>query len=317
MVRTFLGARHPLPAGVVAALVLLIGSGAAHAQPRSPAASGGQAARLAAPGGDVGSAADPRAGLGLLIGTASYRERIALPPGAVLEVELADVSRADSPARPLGHYSRLAPVGPPFRFVLAYDPAAVDPAGRYAVRASLRAGNRLLWTTTTHHGVELPQSPAPALAVDMTRVPAAEAGAAQPERGGAMARTKNGPGEPGGQKPLLETEWQLLALDGRALTPAEARGRPTLRLSRTGSAPAATGHTGCNRFFGGFRLDGEALEISPTGMTRMACPDPLMGLEQRVVSALRSSARHRIEGGRLILVDADGKVVAEYQPAGS
>ena len=35
-------------------------------------------------------------------GTAMYRERIALPPGAVLEVSLQDVSLADAPARELG-----------------------------------------------------------------------------------------------------------------------------------------------------------------------------------------------------------------------
>ena len=31
-------------------------------------------------------------------GTATYRERMALPPGAVFEATLEDVSRADAPA---------------------------------------------------------------------------------------------------------------------------------------------------------------------------------------------------------------------------
>lgn len=35
-------------------------------------------------------------------GTATYRERIALPPGAVLEVTLEDVSRAGAPAEAIG-----------------------------------------------------------------------------------------------------------------------------------------------------------------------------------------------------------------------
>ena len=34
-------------------------------------------------------------------GTITWRERIALPPGAVLEVELVDISRADAPAEPI------------------------------------------------------------------------------------------------------------------------------------------------------------------------------------------------------------------------
>jgi len=39
---------------------------------------------------------------GAVRGTATYRERMALPPGAVLEATLEDVSRADAAAE--GHY---------------------------------------------------------------------------------------------------------------------------------------------------------------------------------------------------------------------
>jgi hypothetical protein len=39
---------------------------------------------------------------GAVKGTASYRERMALPPGAVLEATLEDVSRADAAAEVIG-----------------------------------------------------------------------------------------------------------------------------------------------------------------------------------------------------------------------
>ena len=39
---------------------------------------------------------------GTVSGTATYRERMALPPDAVLEVKLQDVSLADAPAVELG-----------------------------------------------------------------------------------------------------------------------------------------------------------------------------------------------------------------------
>lgn len=45
-----------------------------------------------------------------LNGTVSYRERIALPPSAVVEVKLVDVSLADAPARTLARAS-VAPAG--------------------------------------------------------------------------------------------------------------------------------------------------------------------------------------------------------------
>ena len=86
---------------------------------------------------------------GSLAGTAAYRERIALPPDAVFEAVLIDTAIADAPARVLGRV-RLQPAGqPPFRFTIPYRDGDVTPAGRYAVRATVRQGERLLFTTDT------------------------------------------------------------------------------------------------------------------------------------------------------------------------
>jgi len=87
------------------------------------------------------------AGASTLEGTAAYRERIALPPDAVFEAELQDVSRADAPATALGR-AVIDPAGPPpFRFQIAYDDAAIQPGRRYVVRAAVRHQGRLLLTT--------------------------------------------------------------------------------------------------------------------------------------------------------------------------
>lgn len=86
---------------------------------------------------------------GTLSGTASYQERIALPPDAVFEAVLIDTARADAPAPVLGR-ARLQPAGqPPFRFSIPYRNGDITPRGRYAVRATVRSGDRLLFTTDT------------------------------------------------------------------------------------------------------------------------------------------------------------------------
>jgi copper homeostasis protein (lipoprotein) len=90
---------------------------------------------------------------GLVRGTATYRERIALPPEAVLEVVLEDVSLADAPARELGSVRRTDPGSPPFSFEIAYDPAEIDQRRSYAVRADVRVDGRLLFTTDTVYPV--------------------------------------------------------------------------------------------------------------------------------------------------------------------
>jgi copper homeostasis protein (lipoprotein) len=84
---------------------------------------------------------------GTLEGTATYRERIALPPDAVFEAVLDDVSRADAAATVLGR-ATIDPAGqPPFRFAIPYDDAAVQPGRRYAARAAVRHRGRLLFAT--------------------------------------------------------------------------------------------------------------------------------------------------------------------------
>jgi heat shock protein HslJ/uncharacterized lipoprotein YbaY len=86
---------------------------------------------------------------GSITGSASLRERIALPPDAVFEAVLIDIAIADAPARELGRV-RLEPAGqPPFRFTIPYRDSDLNSRGRYAVRATVRQGERLLFTTDT------------------------------------------------------------------------------------------------------------------------------------------------------------------------
>lgn len=61
---------------------------------------------------------------GTVEGNATYRERIAVPPGATLFVELQDVSLADAPAVTLAA-QRYALTGVPAQFELTYDDALI------------------------------------------------------------------------------------------------------------------------------------------------------------------------------------------------
>jgi putative lipoprotein len=78
---------------------------------------------------------------------ASFRERLALAPGVRLEASLLDISRADATAAIVGK-TVLEDVGlPPYRFTIAYDPAAIVTSHRYAVRVVLMKDARLIFTT--------------------------------------------------------------------------------------------------------------------------------------------------------------------------
>ncbi|MCU0759563.1 MAG: META domain-containing protein [Steroidobacteraceae bacterium] len=120
-------------------LAVLLLAGAAAVLLLVPAAS--------AAGAGAGAGGPPAPAVGLVGGTATYRERVGLSPQAVFEAVLEDVSRADAPAIVLGRTRIDSPGQVPIRFAIAYDPAQVQGRGMYIVRATIREGERLAFTT--------------------------------------------------------------------------------------------------------------------------------------------------------------------------
>lgn len=93
----------------------------------------------------------PTAGPALRVvsGTVSLRERIALPPGAVVTVRVAEVSRADAAAVVLAQNAFEVTGQAPIPFELAVDAAGVDERADIAVWAPLRAAVGT-WVSDTH-----------------------------------------------------------------------------------------------------------------------------------------------------------------------
>lgn len=136
-------------ARAAAAAVVMIGLAAAPGCASTTVESGADASGLAAEDRESAATADSR----VIRGTATYRERIALPPDAVLEVTLEDVSLADAAAREIASVRMKNPGNPPFSFELAYDPALIEERQTYAVRAAIRVDGKLMFTTDTFYPV--------------------------------------------------------------------------------------------------------------------------------------------------------------------
>lgn len=125
---------------------------------------------------DVDTVAECREGDGgvgtmdnVVSGTVTYRQRSALPPGAMLTVSIIDVSRQDAPSTVIAE-QRVPTAGKqvPFSFDLAYDRSKIQERNRYAVRAEIRDGERLLFTTDTSYPVITQGNPR---SVEITVVP--------------------------------------------------------------------------------------------------------------------------------------------------
>jgi len=85
-----------------------------------------------------------------ITGTVTYRERIALPSDAAIDVQLVDTSVADVAVQTVAE-SMLNAEGRqvPIPFTLNYDPALIVPTHRYSLRATIRSGDGMLLFSTT------------------------------------------------------------------------------------------------------------------------------------------------------------------------
>lgn len=100
---------------------------------------------LACGGEDM--AADGTTTTAKIEGVVVYRERIALPPTAEIEIVFEDVSRPDAPATVLSTLIMEAKSGPPYAFSIDYNPDQIDPRMTYALRATIRVDGKMKFTT--------------------------------------------------------------------------------------------------------------------------------------------------------------------------
>ena len=99
---------------------------------------------------DSGPGADSATASGRIEGSVVYRERMMLPPGAEVEAQLQDISRADALAMVMESVLLTPEGGPPYPFAIEYDARRIDPRKRYALRATISVNDRLMFTTTDY-----------------------------------------------------------------------------------------------------------------------------------------------------------------------
>ncbi|MGC8120669.1 META domain-containing protein [Marinobacter sp. VGCF2001] len=100
---------------------------------------------------------------------------------------------------------------------------------------------------------------------------------------------------------LAGSQWQVLEIDGE---PVIADSEVTLAFTEQGRV---FGSSSCNRFNGGWHMQGEKLSFTHMAATKMACLDALMQQENRFLSLLGDVDRYQVENdGRLVLTTGQG-----------
>jgi putative lipoprotein len=223
-------------------------------------------------------------------GEASYRERIALRHGAVLEVELLDVSRADAPSERLASIRIRAQSQVPIPFTLHYDPAMIEQNHTYAVTARLILQGKVIFRSDTVHPV-LTRGAGNTVEILMVRTAGRDAAsAAPPQEAGAAS---------GDAVSLVGPTWIAEDIGGGGVI-------DDLQSHITFTAEGQVhGFCGCNNFTGGYTLDRKTLALRPLASTKKACPPAIMNQETRFHQALGKVRGYRFQNGLLILLDAE------------
>ncbi len=215
-----------------------------------------------------------------LRGHVSYREKIGLPPHAILEVRLLDVSLADAPARTLAVTRVKTRHRMPIPYRLRFDTAAIHPGRHYALQARITVNGQLWFITAMLHSIFTGGPDKTDIVVERARSEAPEAAG---PTGKWLAELIHGHGIIDNVQPAIE-----IAGDGRV-----------------------TGSGGCNRLSGRAFIEGERITFGPMISTKMACPPAVMDQESRFVTALGDVQRFRVDAakGKLILFNATSRPI--------
>jgi putative lipoprotein len=213
-----------------------------------------------------------------LTGSVSYRERIALPPHAVLEVRLLDVSLADAPAKTLAVTRVKTRHRMPIPYRLRYDDSRIRRNHSYALQAQITVDGKLWFVTTTRHSVFTGGR-------DQTDI--------KVERVSGSGGDETG--DPRG-KWLAESIRRRGVIDNL---------QTMLEIGRDGRV---SGSGGCNRISGKAEISGSRISFGPVASTRMACVPAAMDQEAKFLEALGDARKWRIDDrrGKLYLLDAQG-----------
>ncbi|MDU8944272.1 YbaY family lipoprotein [Ovoidimarina sediminis] len=218
--------------------------------------------------------------------TVSYRERIALPPKAEVQVEIQDVSRADSPAEVL-NFQRVAISRVPMTLRLVVDEDQIDERHSYTVRGSIYSGDQVLFRSTTATPVLTRGAPDD---VDLLLVSATPSSAATAPA-----------------NPIAGVQWAAFELGGRMLILEDP---PTIVFDTDGSFAL---YAGCNRFAGSASIGDRTIAFPETmAGTRMACPDDRAKLEQDVLDALSSATAFVRNDALLSMTNSNGVTVVRF-----
>lgn len=227
-------------------------------------------------------------------GEVTYRERIALPPGASLRIALVDT---DSGVAIVGANAAFSSAGRvPLQFELNVR-TDLGKAGRYGLIAEIYSGGRVWFRGAAPVPVILENTDGLVLVVR----------AAPPEAIAAVITPPAAPAQLLVNTGLFDTIWQVRSIGGNPVHDGTAVSFSMAADRRAG------GNGGCNNYFTEASVDAPGLRFGALAATRMACAPQVMVQEAALFAALANVTSFAVQPGVLALLGADHKPLVQLQ----
>ncbi len=220
---------------------------------------------------------------GVITGNVTYMQRIALPEGSLIEVQLRDISRADAPAEILAE-QKIVTTGQsvPIPYTLNYDSSKIVEQNSYAVSARITVEEKLTWISTVNIPVITRGNPNANVEIMVS-----------------PANTSNNSTAPANQSGnnLIGTKWSWVrtTYPNKAELKAPAGNKFVLTLKDDKTVSSTTD---CNGLGGNYSMNGEVLTFSDFISTLRFCEGSPEG---QYSQDLRQTASYVISGNELRL----------------
>jgi len=215
--------------------------------------------------------------------TVTFRERIALPPDAQLDVQLLDVSQAGAGLKRISS-QRFAMTTVPMDVSLSYDAQLIDTQGNYAVVATIWSGDNQMFRTAARHDAF---GDAP-VEIVLSMVAEEDQDMSIPQS-------------------ISEVAWAVTEIEGVAWLNDDPA---TLVIDAEGNFSA---YGGCNRFSGSLLPSDSGIAFPQDfAATMMACPDEIEAFERRFIDALRRASGYVRYGTGLLMTDGNGNALLHF-----
>lgn len=220
-----------------------------------------------------------------LKGNVIYRERIALPETAQIEVSLLDITMTDAPATMIAKTKAKALNSSPIPFELKFDSQTLNLDNHhYALQAKITDGKKILFASTANNPVFTTAENDTQIFVEMVSN---------------SSTSEN--------KQQLIGSWVINALNG-----AKPKGQTRLSVQFSADGRASI-YSGCNNLGSDVKIDKKKITFGLLMSTQMACDTVLMEQEQKLIKAMTRITNFTMNADGLTLLDAQSKPVLKLK----